>query len=77
MEKKTDKAKELFISGDFLGALKIFKTFRIGFSTEERRTLEIAHESLTGHEKFYRDLGIDTGDMVSVSRLMIKTKYNL
>lgn len=57
---KVDKVKSLLAAGAFQKALTIVKTFRIGFSKEEKRSIEIAHEVLTGNERFYQALGIDT-----------------
>ena len=60
METKTSKGILLFRSGNLKEALLIFSTFRIGFTKEEKRTLKIARESLSGNSSFYRQLGIDT-----------------
>jgi hypothetical protein len=77
METKTAKAVSLFKSGDVVSALKLFKTFRIGFSKEEKRTIQIAHESLTGSDAFYKQLMINT-DAIRVQAIeIIKMKYNL
>ncbi len=79
MEKqtKTDKAKELFIYGDRVGAIAIFKTFKQGFTKEEKRTLQIAHECQTGHEAFYQNLGINTIDIWTKAKEIIKNKYGI
>lgn len=74
---RTDKAKELFTYGAFTESLKIFKTFKIGFTKDEHRTLEIAYESLTGNEKFYQAIGVDTAGMITQARTIIKEKYSL
>ncbi|MFV0536819.1 MAG: hypothetical protein ACK5M3_05525 [Dysgonomonas sp.] len=74
---KTDKAIELFTYGDRVGAMKIFKTFKIGFTPDERRTIEIAYESQTGNAKFYQDLGIDTDTLWQNAKEIIRQKYNL
>ena len=74
---KTDKAVELFNIGNVVAALGIFKTFRIGFSAEERRTIQIAHESMTGKESFYKSIQIDTDDIKSQALQLIKSKYNI
>ena len=50
MRTKTEKAINLFESGCLKEALSIFRTFRIGFTKEERRTLKIAYECLSGSE---------------------------
>lgn len=74
---KTDKAKELYIYGDRVGAMKIFKTFKVGFTKEEQRTIQIAHESQTGSAKFYQDLGIDTDAIWTKAKEIIKNKYRI
>lgn len=60
LDKKTDKVKALLRSSRFKEALAITKTFRFGFTKSEKRSIEIAHEVLTGNERFYQLLGIDT-----------------
>lgn len=54
METKTNKAISLLRAGNLKEALLIFRTFRIGFTKEERRTLQIASESLSGNSLFYQ-----------------------
>ena len=61
MRTKTEKAVKLFQSGCLKEALAIFRTFRIGFTKEERRTLQIASESLTGNSGFYQQIVEDLG----------------
>lgn len=39
MHTKTNNAVQLFKSGNVKEALAIFRTFRIGFTKDERRTL--------------------------------------
>ena len=73
---KTEKAVELLRSGDFKAALMIFSTFRMGFTKEERRTLQIAKECLTGHDSFYRSLGIDPDAEIAMSKEILFMKYN-
>lgn len=77
METKTTQAVSLFTSGKIAEALKIFSTFRIGFTKAERRIIEIAHESLTGHEGFYRSIQVDTDTIKAQAIQLIKHKYNL
>jgi hypothetical protein len=74
-EKKSDKAKRLFTNGDIKGAFGIYKTLRFGFTCEEKRAIEIACESLSGNEAFYKSLGINTSDMISKSKEIITKKY--
>lgn len=77
METKTSQAVAHFTSGNVTVALGIFKTFRIGFSKEERRTLEIAHESMTGKESFYKSIQLDTDQIKQSAIQIIKQKYNI
>ena len=75
LDKKTDKAKALLKSGCFKESLAIIKTFRLGFSKEERRSIQIAYESLSGHEQFYRSLGIDVDKVIEETRQLLAGKY--
>lgn len=75
METKTNKAISLLHSGYLKEALAIFSTFRVGFSKEERRTLKIAHECLSGNSVFYRQLGIDTDKEIEKSKSLLFEKY--
>lgn len=62
-------------TGNLKEALSIFRTFRIGFTKEERRTLQIASESLSGNSLFYQQLGIDTNKEIEKSKSIIASKY--
>ena len=74
---KTDKALGLLRQGKFAEALAIISKFRIGFTKDERRTLEIAHESLVGNASFYENIGIDTQFCISKAREIIRNKYHI
>lgn len=75
MQTKTDKAVQLFKSGNIKEAFAIFRTFRIGFTKDERRTLQIASEALNGMGKFYNDLGIDVSLEMSKAKEIVINKY--
>lgn len=75
MRTKTNKAVQLFKSGNIKEAFAIFRTFRIGFTKDERRTLQIASEALNGMGKFYSDLGIDISLEVSKAKKIVVNKY--
>ncbi len=75
VETKTSKAISLFQCGDLKAALAIFSTFRIGFTKEERRTLQISFECLTGNAAFYKQIGINTNKEVEKSKAIIASKY--
>lgn len=77
MDTKTSQAVSLFTSGNTVEALKIFKSFKIGFTNEERRIVAIAHESLTGHEEFYKSIQVDTATIKAKAIQIIKQKYNI
>ena len=77
METKTIQAVSQFKSGNLSASLKIFKTFKMGFTKEEQRTIQIASESLSGKSTFYQQLGINTKEIIAQSESIIRTKYNL
>ena len=75
METKTSKAISLLHSGCLKEALAIFSTFRVGFTKEERKTLKIAHECLSGNAEFYRQLGVDTNAEIEKSKNILLKRY--
>lgn len=75
METKTQKAVQLFKSGKVKDAFRIFKTFRVDFTKEEKRSIEIAYEALCGRVSFYKSLGIDTDKMIASAKATITQKY--
>ena len=77
MNTKTTKAIGLFKQGLIKESLSIFRTFRIGFTREEKRTLEIASDCLNGRSSFYQQLGIDMNSEISKSKEIILSKYHL
>jgi hypothetical protein len=74
-QNKTYIATQRLIAGDLRGALAIFRTFRIGFTKEERRTMEIASECLNGHTGFYLSIGISPAEEIARSRTILEAKY--
>ena len=75
METKTTKAIKLFKGGKIKDALSLFCRFRIGFTKSELRTLQIAYESSTGKDAFYKSLGINTDEQVVNAIKIITDKY--
>lgn len=71
---KTSNAKSFLLCGDYKSCLRILKTFRIGFTKEEKRVLEIAYECLSGKDKFYSQLGFNVVDKINEGK-MIADKY--
>lgn len=58
-------------------ALAIFRTFRNGFNDEERRSIQIASETLNGYGGFYEKIGIDTHLHLRLSTEIICSKYQI
>lgn len=58
MERKTDKVRRLISGGDFKGALRIAKGFRLGITKEQSSAMTLAYECMV-HGDFYRQLGYD------------------
>jgi len=75
MQTKTSKAIELFKLGEFSKAFKIFKTFKMGVSKEEKRTLQIASESLAGNGGFYSRLNIDTDSEIEKAKQIVTSNF--
>lgn len=75
MKKKTEIAVNLLRAGNFIKALSIIKTFRLGFTKDEKRSIEIAYESLLGRDKFYQSIGIDTNKEIEKARQLLSDKY--
>lgn len=75
METKTQKAIQLFKAGELLPSIRIFCTFRIGFTKEEKRTLQIAKDVLSGHGDFYTSIGVDIEGKVNESVKILQEKY--
>lgn len=74
---KTERLKTLLRNDNIKEALAIAKSFRDGFSKQEKRTIEIAAESLKGNEGFYHQLGIDTEMEVIKAETILRTKYKV
>lgn len=73
---KTDQARALLRQGRFDEALSIIVKFRMGFTKEEKRVLEIASESLKGNACFYQKLGIDTNECIAKAKELVNRKYS-
>ena len=77
LETKTQKAIYLVKCGDWKQALSIFRTFRIGFTTEDKRLVQIASDVLNGHGQFYKNLGLDVEKVVSDCKDFLNKKYHI
>lgn len=73
---KTEQAKQLYLSGDIKGSLKILQTFQREFNKDEKRTIQIAFECLNGKEKFYQSLKIDTINELNKAKELMKKYFD-
>ena len=74
---KTSQALARYRNGDFKGAFRIFATFHIGFTEQERKCLKIAQECLAGHSELYKMLGRDVEATIAEAKLIINKKYRV
>lgn len=79
METKTNKAVRLFQAGDYKAAFRLFSGFKIGFSPDERRSMQITYECLEDEKRceFYKSIGVDWMQETCTAVWAIKNKYNL
>ena len=68
---KTEQAVNLWRSGQISSAYKLFKGFKIGFTKEERNTIITAYEINSGSAGFYKQLGIDLGQVIAEANMII------
>ena len=71
-----DKARMLLKKGDFRRALKLAKTFDITYNKEEVSILEIAYETISGREIFYKQIGVDI-DLNKQKALQLLDRLNV
>jgi hypothetical protein len=69
---KKDQVIALVKAEDYKKALGIAKTFVRDFDKEEQRTIQIAHETLTGKGGIYTMMKIDTDKMVEDAKILLK-----
>ena len=75
METKTNKAIELYRTGNIKGAFSIIATFKLGFTKDERDTIRMAHECMSGLENFYKSIGINAEIVKQRAISIIEEKY--
>lgn len=76
IKNKTKEVSSLLRTGEFEKALSIAKSFRLGFTNEQRRILQIAGDVVKGRGKFYAQLGIDIDSVVNEAMILLDSKYN-
>ena len=64
MERKSDKVRRLVADGDFKGALRIAKDFRLGITKEQSSTMTRAYECMVPG-RFYQQLGYDLDEKIA------------
>lgn len=75
MQNKTQQAISLFIQGDLKDAMKMFRSFRLGLTNEEKRSIEIACDCLCGRSSFYISLGIDCDKVINDAMSIVEDKF--
>lgn len=74
---KTQIALAAMRNGDTAKCFSILKTFRFGFTKDEKRTLEMASDIAHGLGRIYLQLGYNTGEITAKARIIVKNKYNV
>ena len=74
---KTTQALIRYQKGDYKGAFRIFSTFHIGFTEQERKCLKTAQECSAGHSEFYKMLGRDVEATIAEAKFIINKKYGV
>lgn len=74
METKSDKVRAMVSKGDYKGALALVKTFKLGFTKEEKETLVRAFESQWNPE-FYKKMGYDPEALFTSATIIINRVY--
>ena len=74
MEKKTDTVRRLTADGDFKGALRIAKDFRLGITKQESSAMKLAYECMV-QGNFYKQLGYDLNEKVAEGLEVLKGLY--
>lgn len=72
---KTDIVKEYVAKGNLTKAIQLAASFRIGFTKEEKRIMEIAKDVIAGRGKFYAQLGIDVEAVSIQAQAIVKAKF--
>jgi hypothetical protein len=71
METKTKMVRDYVSKGEYKKALAILKTFRM-VSCEDKRVYTISYEILCGSDAFYRQIGINTDELIEKSIVLMK-----
>lgn len=72
---KRQQVIELVSKCDFNKAFRIAKNFTIELTKDQQRTVQIAHESLSGKNSFYTQLGINTDNEIKKAKDILISIY--
>lgn len=71
---KTQQVKSLVAAGDFKEALKITKTFKLGLTPDQKKTLSLGYEAIV-HPAFYIQLKQDVKALQANAEALLKQLY--
>lgn len=72
---KSDKVREYVSNGDYKKALSIAKGFKLGITRERPDAMRLAYDCLI-HERFYKQLNVDTEAAVRDGISVLKEFYS-
>ena len=72
---KFQSIQAAILADDFKKAFGIARKFFFGFTSEEKRCIEIAADALNGRASFYATLGVDVGIEVEAAKALLRSKY--
>ena len=76
-ETKTSIAIQYVRNGEWKKALSILRRFRLGFTAEQKRIIEVASDVMNGYDNLYRGIGVDTDRILEECKAMILKKYHI
>lgn len=74
METKSDKVRKLVGEGKFKEALAIVKTFKLGFTKQQRELIQRAHEA-QWNPSFYIKLGHNPEQLMADASAILQQVY--
>lgn len=75
MKTKTEQIKNAIIIDEWAVAFSIAKNFFAGFTKDEKKSIDIAHESKTMNSNFYESIGVDINREVNNAKSILKSKF--
>lgn len=76
MERKSDIVRRLVAAGDYKGALRIAKDFRLGIEKEDSDDMKRGYECIV-HPRFYESIGADTDKIAQKGIATVKRLYGI